>query len=257
MDFGGTALLKKTTVSDIYNILDSIMPFETAEEYDNVGLLIGNGEREVSKVLVSLDVTHQTIEKAKGLEAELIISHHPLMFSPVQSIIASNYEGNIIIELIQSDISLIACHTNADKTFLSGSAGVAEKLELNNIYQTQDPYVFAGTLPKDLTAKELNAVLEKLFNSKVILHGDEEKNIHSLAIAGGAYSEGFSSAIKIRADAYLTGEIKHHHILEATSYGLTLFEGGHFETEYPMVEKLACCLQKELNQLQSTVEVYS
>ncbi len=250
-------MLQKTTVSDIYNILNSMAPFDSAEEYDNVGLLIGKSEQKVSKALITLDVTHQAISKAKSLGAQLIISHHPLMFSPIKSITTKNYEGSLIIELIQGNLSLIACHTNADKTFLSGSAGVAEKLGLKNIYQSFDPYIFAGTLKEDLTAQELNKKLEKLFNNKVILHGDENKTIHSLAIAGGAYSEGFLSALKIHADAYLTGEIKHHHILEAASYGLTLFEGGHFETEYPMVEKLAQCLQKELNQLQSTVEVYS
>ncbi|MDO5023037.1 MAG: Nif3-like dinuclear metal center hexameric protein [Eubacteriales bacterium] len=247
----------KTSVKNIYDILNSLAPFDSAEEYDNVGLLVGDLEQEVSKILVVLDVTHQAIEKAVNIGAQLIISHHPLMFSPIRNITTASYEGDLIIKLIQHRISLIAAHTNADKTFLSGSAAVAEKLKLENIYQTEDPYIFIGTLTKEMTGKELNTLLEKLFNNKVILHGNENKKIRRLAIAGGAYSEGFVSAKKAEADAYLTGEIKHHHILEATAYDLVLFQGGHFETEYPMIEKLARCLQKELNQLQSKAEVYS
>lgn len=248
--------MKQARVEDIYNILNDMAPFETAEDFDNVGLLVGDKEQIVNNVLVALDLSDDTIEYALKINAQLVVAHHPLMFSPIHSITMDSYEGRLIIKLIKNNISFIAAHTNMDKSPYSASWQLAKLLSLKNTSMV-DEYIFVGDLPEPLSANELCLQLEKTLSQKVVLRGDEEHMIKRLAITGGSYSEGFYSAIDSGAEAYLTGELRHHHILEANSLGLVLFEGGHFETEYPMVPNLTECLQKDVNALELNVRVFS
>lgn len=246
----------QAVVSDVLKWLDEIAPFETAEEFDNVGLLVGNINQQVQNVLVALDLTAEVIKEAKEQDIQLIITHHPVMFHPIQRILEDTYEGRLLSALIREGISLIAAHTNIDKTLYSGSASLARNLQLLEIKQ-EDDYLFIGTLPKAMRAQELEVLLEDKLNAKVIRYGRAQTLIERLAIAGGAYDEGWLMAAQAGAQALLTGEVKHHNAIAAAESGVVLFEGGHLQTEQPMVPYLAECLQKALNDLQYNVRVYT
>lgn len=248
--------MKRARVKDIYHLINTMASFETAEDFDNVGLLVGDKEQIVNNILVALDLNDDTLEYALKINAQLVVVHHPLMFLPIQSITTDSYEGRLILKLIKNNISLIAAHTNMDKSPYSASCQLAKMLELKNTSMA-DEYICVGDLPEPLSANEICLQLEKILSQKVVLRGDEKLIINRLAIAGGSYSEGLHSAIDSGAKAYLTGELRHHHILEANSLGLVLFEGGHFETEYPMVPHLTECLQKDVNALELNVRVFS
>ncbi|NLX83301.1 MAG: Nif3-like dinuclear metal center hexameric protein [Clostridiales bacterium] len=247
---------KLTTVQTVLDWLDQAAPFETQEEFDNAGLQVGQLDSPVTNILLTLDVTEDAIKEAAGLGAELIISHHPLIFSPITALDLSHYVPKLIALLIKHNISLISTHTNIDQSMeYSASAAVANKIGLKNIRKV-DSYLFLGELEEPLKPESLAQVISETLNVPVRQYGQIEGMITSLAIAGGAYSEGFMTAKKSGAQALLTGEVKHHHALEAASDGIILFDGGHYATEFAMLEPLAFGLQTALNQVEYPVQVH-
>jgi len=248
--------MKKTTVKAVYDWLDSIAPFSSQEEFDNAGLQAGNPEQEVSHLLVALDVTKEVVREASNLGAELILSHHPVLFSSLRSMNEKDYVPGILALLIRSDISLIAAHTSIDQSEdYSASLAVARLLQLKNI-RRQGKYLFVGELGKPDQTKALQGSISRILGSPTLMFGEPDLLISTLAVAGGAYSEGWQEALDAGAKALLTGEVRHHHAVEATSRGLVLYEGGHFATEAPMLGPLAAGLQKAMDTLQYSVRVH-
>ncbi len=242
------------TVKYIESLLDELAPVETAEAYDNVGALVGSREKEVRGILVALDATMDVVREAEALGADLIVTHHPLMFHGRKNLLEEDAEGKILCEMIRGNLSLIAAHTNLDQTAFSGSACCARLLKLKNIRQSG--FLFLGDLPAPLTAEELLPVLSDTLHFPVRCYGHQNARIASLAIAGGAGDEQWELAKAQGAQALLTGEIKHHHALAAAMSDFVLFDGGHWGTEAPMVPALAEYLQNRLNDVQYHVRVY-
>lgn len=242
------------TVGEIEKIMADLAPVETAEAYDNVGLLVGRRNAPVNRILVALDCTGDVVQEAKRLGAELIVSHHPLLFHARKNLGEEDPEGKILCDLVRAGISLIAAHTNLDQTNLSGSACCAKLLELKNL--RQEGYLFFGDLAAAMTARSLSNRLTTLLSWPIRIYGNEDTLISSLAIAGGAYDEGWQRAQALGAQALLTGEVRHHNALSAVMSGFVLLDGGHYATEAPLVPVLAEYLQKRLNDVQYMVRVY-
>ncbi len=248
--------MQRLTVQDVYDWLNSIAPFETAESYDNVGLLVGAMQTEIKNILITLDVTPETIDEAVKHDAQLIIAHHPIMFHGTKHILENEYEGRILSGLIRNHLSMIASHTNLDQSpMYSGSAVLAGLLELKNIQQ--NGYVFVGEIPDGpISASELSDRISNCENEPVYIFGKENSQIIKLGICGGAFDNGFALAKEMGAQAYLTGEIHHHIALEAAGNNFVLYQGGHFGTEAPLVPVLSKALQKHLEELKYIVNVY-
>ena len=246
----------KLTVQAVCDWLNEIAPFETAESYDNVGLLVGSKSQTVQRILVALDVTPDVLEEAKKLDVQLIVTHHPLMFHGTKRLLEEDYEGKLIRDLIRADISLIAAHTNLDQSpDYSGSAAVANLLKLQN--QRQEGFIILGELPDGpLRADALCKRIAACEQDFVYQYGANDTMISTLAISGGAYDEGFEQARGLGAQAYLTGEVRHHNALAAAGTGFVIYQGGHFGTEGPLVRPLAGALQNALNALKYDVDVY-
>lgn len=242
------------TVAEIERIIGEIAPYETAEGFDNVGLLVGRRDAGVSGILVALDATLDVVEEAKRLGAELIVSHHPLMFRARKSLTEEDTEGRILCEMIRSHISLLSAHTNLDQTEYSGSACCARLLGLKNL--RREGYLFLGELPAPVSARMLYGQAEGLLHFPVRCYGQEERMISTLAIAGGSYSESWEEAKRLGAQALLTGEVRHHHALEAVMNDFVLLDGGHFGTEAPLVTELCAYLQNAVNGVKWNIRVY-
>ena len=247
----------KMTVRAVYDWLNSIAPFETAEAYDNVGLLVGSMNQEVERILVALDATPDVLREAKKLDVQLIVTHHPLMFRGTKRLLEDDYEGSVLRELIRSDISLIAAHTNLDQSPLySGSAALANLLGLEN--QRQEGFIILGELPHaPVRADDLLKRIAACEQDAAYRFGPADALITTLAISGGAYDEGFEQARALGAQAYLTGEVRHHNALAAAGTGFVLYQGGHFGTEAPLVRPLAGALQNALDALQYKTAVFA
>ena len=161
------------TVNDVFKWLDAIAPFETQDEYDNAGLLTGSPNAEVSRVLFVLDVTRAAVAEAKAYGAELIVSHHPLMFNAIQQLRYDQGEGAVLKALAASGISLIAAHTNLDKCLGGIADSLADALELQSIAPSDVcPYLRTGTLQTPTTAKEFLSHVNRRLSAAARLYGN-------------------------------------------------------------------------------------
>lgn len=242
------------TVGTIEALIHAYADMSTAEEYDNVGALVGRRDQKVGRILVALDATMDVVREAEEIGAELIVTHHPLMFHSRKNLMEEDSEGKILCEMVRARLSLIAAHTNLDQTFLSGSACCAKLLNLRDI--RQEGYLFLGELPKPLTAAQLKEAISQTISFPVRCYGDENKVISTLAIGGGACDGEWQEAMKLGAQAFLTGEVRHHNALAAAMEGFVILDGGHYGTEAPLVPFLAEYLQNKLNDVQYEVTVF-
>lgn len=242
-------------VETIENMLQEFAPMETAESYDNVGTIIGRRDAKVTIILVALDCTLDVVREAKELGAELIVTHHPLLFHARKNLLEEDAEGRILCEMVRARLSLIAAHTNLDQTELSGSACCAKLLKLQNVRKASD-YLFIGESEQPLKAAELENQIARALSFPVRRYGNSEQMISTLAIAGGADDGDWQAAQALGAQALLTGEVRHHNALAASMSDFVLFDGGHYGTEAPLVPFLAEYLQKRMNDVQYNVRVY-
>ncbi len=241
------------TVKAVYDWVDGFAPFQTAEEYDNVGLLAGRFDAPVTRILTALDCTLEVVEEARHLRAELILTHHPLMFHARKNLREDDSEGKVLCALIRSHIALISAHTNLDRAPGGINDVLGQMFSLTSM--RGEGFLRCGDLPSQMTAGELRDLASRLLNAPVRLYGSPEKRIHTIAVGSGAYDEGFTEAADLGAQAYLTGEVRHHNAIDAVAQGMVLLEGGHYATEAPGLQAFGGCLQKGLDRLQYSVEI--
>ncbi len=242
------------TVKAVYDWMDGFAPFQTAEAYDNVGLLTGRFDAPVTRILLALDCTMEVVEEARRLQAELIITHHPLMYHPRKNMREDDPEGQILCALIRNHTALISAHTNLDRALGGINDTLGQLFSLKGIQG--EGFWRCGRLPSKMAAGDLQVLASRLLKAPVRLYGSPDRQIETLAVAGGAYDEGFEEAIHCGAQAYLTGEVRHHNALYAVAQGMVLLEGGHFATEAPGLYAFGGCLQKGLDGLQYPVAVH-
>lgn len=223
-------------VKDFYGYLNSIAPFETQEDWDNSGMLVGDMDAEVKKVAVVLDITHEEIKKAKAIGADLIISHHPVIFNPIKSVT----RGSVPYELVASSINSLCCHTPLDIADGGTNDSLAKLLGIE-VTRTEDPILRLGTV-EPTTAENLAGKIAKTLNTKV-RYADAGRKIEKIAICTGAGCSLIEAASEI--DAFITGDASHHNFLDCIQAGITLIAAGHYETEIVVVPVLVKKLQAQ------------
>ena len=208
-------------LQEIYNVLNEISPFELQEKWDNSGLLVGSFEDEIEKIYISMDLD---LELAKEIEPNsLVITHHPLIFSGIKRVNFDTYSTKILKELIKKDISLISMHTNIDKTHLNKY--VVEKVlgfEIKNSLE------FISTCEVNMSFNELVKHVSKKLNLKTLKAVNCKNFIKDIAVVTGS---AMSLIDEIKADCFLTGDIKYHDAMEAKARGLSLIDIRHYESE--------------------------
>ena len=223
-------------VKDFYGYLNSIAPFETQEDWDNSGMLVGDMDAEVKKVAVVLDITHEEIKKAKAIGADLIISHHPVIFNPIKSVT----RGSVPYELVASSINALCCHTPLDIADGGTNDSLAKLLGIE-VTRADDPILRLGTV-EPTTAENLAGKIAKTLNTKV-RYADAGRKIEKIAICTGAGCSLIEAAGEI--DAFITGDASHHNFLDCIQAGITLIAAGHYETEIVVVPVLVKKLQAQ------------
>jgi GTP cyclohydrolase I len=223
-------------IKDIYKMLDLISPFELQEKWDNSGLIIGNMEDIVEKIYISLDLDDELLDDLPN--NCLIITHHPLIFSPLKKINFNSYSSKLLKKLIKKDICLISMHTNIDKTHLNKY--VCETV-LGFKVVAQDDFVCYINI-NDNFDNLLNIVTKKLnlSNPKTVKCSNDIKKI---AITTGS---GMSLISNINADCFLTGDVKYHDAMEAKSREISIIDIGHYESEQYFSPLLIGLLPKNL-----------
>jgi dinuclear metal center YbgI/SA1388 family protein len=216
---------------EIYKFLDTLSPFELQEKWDNSGLIVGDMSREVSEVVVSLDVDEALVEEAK--EGTLFVVHHPLIFGKLTQLNFETYPANFLEKMILKKQSCIAMHTNIDQTHLNryvfsevlGFEVAEEKPFLLTSHRSWEYQPFMKHLKEKLGLSVMKVVGKKEY-------------IGSVALTTGA---GASLLESVDADCFLTGDIKYHDAMKALSENKMLVEIGHYESEQffaPMMARL-------------------
>jgi dinuclear metal center YbgI/SA1388 family protein len=208
-------------LQEIYNHLDKISPFELQEKWDNSGLIVGDMQREVSQIVVSLDIDETMINEAK--EGTLFVVHHPLIFGKLTQLDFAKYPSNLMEKMILKKQSYIAVHTNFDQTHLNKY--VFTKI-LGFTLESQNAFL-CTTKGKWNYKALLNLIKEKLDLPTLRVVGKKE-NITSIALCTGA---GASLMDEVEADCFLTGDIKYHDAMKAMSEDLMMIDIGHYESE--------------------------
>ena len=237
-----------TRISEIYSYIDSIAPFDTAMDFDNAGLLCGDMNGEVTRALVCLDITRAAVLEAESLGCELIISHHPIIFKPVKSVPCDS----VPYMLAQRSISAICAHTNLDLSPVGTNAQLAKLLGLGGTAFVDGEGLVVGEVEEEMTALEFARYIKERLGCGGLRYTDSGKSVKTVAICTGAGGD-MVYAANGRADALITGEIKHHELIDADKAGLSVFDIGHYRSEFIVCAPFAEMLQKRFAEVGFTV----
>ncbi len=216
-------------VSEIYAILDELSPFELQESWDNSGLLIGDFNQEITKIVVSIDVDEELIDSLEN--DTLLITHHPVIFGGLKSLNFSKYPANLIQKMMMKNISNIAMHTNFDKTHLNDFV-VNEVLGKKIV--KKDGFIAYIDVDEDF-----DDFLSKVMDVFELKHTKFVKCSNSVKRVAITTGSGCSLIPDIEADCFLTGDVKYHDATSAKSINLSLIDIGHFESEHFFAQSLA------------------
>ena len=239
---------------EIIQVIEAAYPREAALDFDNVGLLAGRTEKEVKRVYIALDATDAVIDRAVEAGADMLITHHPLIFSPLKKVTDEDFVSRRVVKLIQNDISYYAMHTNYD---VLGMVELAEKIlgirntEVLDITMEKDgkPEGIGriGELEKPMTLEECCVyVKHKLNLGSLKVFGDMQAEVSRLAISPGSGKTAIAAAIAKGADVLVTGDIGHHDGLDAVEQGLSVIDAGHYGTEYIFIDDMRRFLEDKL-----------
>ncbi len=224
----------------IIEVLESIAPPEIACEWDNVGLMIGLPQNEISKIVISLDFDENAVEYAIENSAELIITHHPAIFNSLK-----NITDELLIKTIKNDISVYSAHTNLDAAVGGVNYALADSVEMFDC--TQIEMMRVGYINEETFSNVIENVKENLKVPALRIVGDLNKTIKKVAVLGGSGGSFIKDAVKQGCDLFITGECKYDQAQLAFREGICLISAGHFETENPVVHKLAEMLKKRVD----------
>lgn len=223
-----------TTVKDLYNFIDSFAPFDSAMSYDNVGVLVGDMDLEVKKVLLALDITKEVIGEAVLNDCDMIISHHPVIFNPIKNISSRS----IPYMLAQNKITALCAHTNLDIAENGVNYCLAKALEMENISPMSE-FGFVGNFKTEFnTVKDCARFVKEKLNANGVRFTETNKTINKVAVCSGSGGFAVHEAAVCGADVLITGEIKHNQIMEANEIGIAIIDAGHFKTEDVVIDPL-------------------
>ena len=245
-----------TKVINVCQCIDAFAPFETQWDFDNSGFQVGRRDQEVTKLLVSLDITREVVEEAVRLGAELIVVHHPVIFHPVKSVIDGTPTGEILLALIEHRIAAICAHTNLDAACGGVNDCLAEALGLTEIGQLQQAGVDAqgrpygigrvGTVHRPgLSAREYAAFVKERLNAANVRFVGGGKPVQRVAVGGGACGSMLEDVVAQGCDTFVTADLKYNQFLDAKALGLNLLDAGHFSTENVVCAPMARWLSEE------------
>ncbi len=243
----------------IINMLEEMAPQKYAESWDSVGLQIGNEDSAIDKIMVALEVTADVAAEAEEKSVDLIIAHHPLIFSPIKSITENNPLGRILRRLIRADIHVYTAHTNLDIAWGGLNDTLAELMDLEGVEILQPSEALQdagkpvglgriGYLPEMMTLEELAAALKEGLNAQQLRYvGQPNRPIRKVALCTGAGADLIATAHKAGCDVLITGDIKYHQARDAEILKIALIDAGHFETENTAVSAFANWLREHID----------
>lgn len=234
--------------------MEQLAPRHLAEDWDNVGLQLGEYQQSVSGIMVTLTVTPALVQRAIHEGTKLIVAHHPLIFRPLKKIRTDSPAGRMIADLIKNDIAVYVSHTNLDHAANGLNTWLAEDLGLEaaSVLEPWDDTLETGLgrvgLCDPVTVHELAQRLAQRWHARVRFCGNPKTVCKKIAVCGGAGGKLVGKAFASGADVLVTGDVGYHDALDAEQLGLAVIDAGHFATEQIMLKYIAKHLEQELGE---------
>lgn len=230
-------------VKDILECLEAFAPYELAESWDNCGLMTGDRESKVKKVLCALDATEAVIQEAVDVQAQVVVAHHPLIFTSVHAVTEDDATGRALRLAIRNDIAVICMHTNADCAQGGVNDALAKALGLSGVINMEagenKMLGRVGNLPARMSPKIFAEYVKDCLDAGGVRYTDGGAPIRRVAVGGGACGKMMDAAKAKGADAFVIGDCSYDLMQRAQSIGLTLVDAGHFPTENPVATVFA------------------
>jgi len=234
-------------VKDILSLLEETAPRRLAEKWDNVGLQVGSLSGEVRKIMFSLDPCTEAVNLASGFGASVLITHHPLIFSPLRSVEIDSFPGEVVSLALEKGISLLSAHTNLDRARGGINDTLSEILEIRDSvvleeYDGEEGEGIGrvGGLKDTFSLVEFAGYVgRRLSSESLCIVGAEDASISRVAVVGGSGGSFIGRAHAMGADCLVTGDVGYHHALEARREGLCVIDAGHFYTEKAALRVIA------------------
>lgn len=235
-------------IKDLLTALNRLAPFDLAEKWDNIGLLVGSPENSISSILIGLDPTYRLMEEALERGANTVITHHPVIFHPLPAITTNTPSGRLLELALSQKMNIIACHTNFDSAANGVNDALARTLNLDECVplstsSSEHPGTGLGRLGSYNKGIPRDQFITKLFQAldlpSLQVIGTMPETITKVALLGGSGSDFAEIALAAGADVYLSSEIKHATARWAEEAGLCVVDGTHYATEKPAVQHIS------------------
>lgn len=248
---------------EIISAINEIAPPELAQDWDNCGTQVYTGKEYIEKVLVCLEVTNAVIDEAEKLGVDFILTHHPLLFSPMRKVDNNEFIGSLIVELIKNEISVYSAHTNFDTVLGGNNTKLCEILGLRVIGRligaNESPERTIGRIAEFKEPISLDAAA-KLVQDKLDLPpqsirivGEKDRMIKRVGVCTGAGADLMNHCLTNNCDAFITGDVKYHDAQHAKEMNLAVIDAGHFGTEYIFSDNMATQLRKKIHDVEIIV----
>lgn len=241
------------TVNDIFGYFEENVPTYLKMEFDNPGFLVGNGERNVGKVLLALDITDDVIKEAQAVGAQLIVSHHPVFFE-LHNASTNDFVGRKLVALMEAHLAAICLHTNLDAVAggvndaLMAALGAETTGILDPMGTAPDGAPYGGGrfgyVPEMPLINFLDLCKQNL-RANGLRYVDVGRPVHRIAVCGGAGASLLMNAVQLGCDTFITGDVKHNVFLDARELGINIIDAGHFPTENVVLPFLADALLRD------------
>ncbi len=238
-------------VKNITDAIEAFAPLATQEGFDNSGLIVGDPYAEVHTALLCVDVTEAVIDEAASTGADLVVSHHPLIFNPVKRLTGATYVERVVAAAIRNNIAVYACHTNLDAAPGGLSRCLADLLGLRECYFLSPAkdgltgFGMVGQLPEPTPVMDFLASVAEKLNVKVLRHSAPVKNtVRKIALSSGSGASFIPDAVAAGADVYIAADFKYNNFLDAAGL-ITVVDAGHYETEFCAIDLLYAIIRKK------------
>ncbi|WP_461207789.1 Nif3-like dinuclear metal center hexameric protein [Clostridium sp. DL1XJH146] len=247
-------------IKDLDNIMQEFAPNIYKEDYDNVGLMVGDNGQQINNILIALDCTMNVIDEAIAKSCNTIVTHHPLLFVKPQNITMNSVKGSKIIKLIKNNINLYSSHTNLDSThnglndLLMSILGLenTQIMEYSKVKLAHEKKVGIGRVAvldtPIIFEKLILKVKEDLEINTLRYTGDENKEINKIAVINGSGQDYFQLAKDMGADCIITGDTTYHFVSDFMEEGMCIIDAGHFSTEWTAMQLFAGKLKNRINE---------
>lgn len=235
------------TVNDLVMLLEELMPSNLAEDWDNVGLMLGRRSKTVKKILLALDLTKEVVEQAIAQKADLIVTHHPAIFKKLKRVVDNDWQQDLLLTLAENGIAVYSAHTNLDCVSAGVNDVLAKLLKLEDADDLDDSNGLGRIgIVEEMSLADYAQLVKAALKADYVIVGDAGKPVRKVAVCGGAGSDLIDIALAKGADTLVTGDVKYHSAQQAVFSGLNIIDAGHQPTELPVLDKLADRLSMRL-----------